>query len=112
MLTSETMWQFVICATADCKGQGSYFRRSIGGCRFTVEREGRERFFCDNAYPTPPAKKEDRLDRMPLKRTFENCDRDDAINIACTVDGFCLGCVGKDSVLLEGLATRSLTMIQ
>lgn len=50
------------------------------------------------------------LDRKPLKRTLKNCDKDaEALRSWWLLVG--VG-VRKDSVFLQGLSTRSLTVVQ
>lgn len=39
MLSSETMWKFMIHAAAGDKRQGEIFCNGIDGCRLTVENE-------------------------------------------------------------------------
>lgn len=76
MLLPKTICKSIIQAPAHCKGQESYFCHGIDYCRFTVEKEGhRSLMWQPLSLPSHP-QKSNSLDRKPIKRTLNSCDKD------------------------------------
>jgi hypothetical protein len=54
LLFLDSTWKSMICAPADCKGQGRFFCSCVDGCRLTSQRD---KGFCNSPPPshfTPP----------------------------------------------------------
>jgi hypothetical protein len=68
--------------------------------------------FCDNlSSPPPTPQKRNSLDRKPLKRTLQNCDRDTEVELF-TLMAPGRGRGGEGLGFLEGTGHRTLNMFK
>lgn len=83
MLMPESTGNSMICAPADCEGQGGYFGRGL----MTADSQSRKRDregFCG----TSPPHKGNSLDRKPRNRIPVNCGKELTGSSLSTADGF------------------------